>query len=153
MSLDNLTSKNILYLQHQFPVEVTDLLKEHLQDCFIFVLIYLPHEESRKKFRKINSLISDPWFITVYWYRDPFTIQEGDFPYIIKREHRNFVLLWFDLLIQLENSPFVINIYRNIIKQLKYKKHTRYIVVHQSYLMIEDLKIPLHLNHAINLFI
>lgn len=153
MSLDQLSSKHILYLQRQFPNELTNILKEHIQDAYIFVLIYLPQEESRKKYRKIIRNISDPWFVTVYWYKDPLNVQEGESKYIVKREHRNFVTLWFDLLIQLENSPMIISIYKNIIQQLKYKKHTRYIVVHESYLMIEDMKFPMHLNHAVNLFI
>lgn len=153
MSLEQLTSKYILYLQRQFPEEITTILKEHIQDSFIFVLLYLPEEESRKRYRKITRTIADPWFITVYWFKDPLDVHEGESKYIIRREHRNFVMLWFDLLIQLENSSLVIKIYQDVLKQLKYRRHTRYIVVHERYLMIEDLQFPMNLNHAVNLFI
>ena len=153
MSLNSLTAKNINYLQGQFPSSTVAILKEHLKDAYIFVLIYLPQEDSRKKYRRLLYQIKDPMYITVYWYKNPLNMQPNEIPYIIKREHRKFVTLWFDLLIQLENSPFVISAFQFISNRLKYKKHTRFIAVHQDYLMVEDHKIPMQFNLSVNLFL
>lgn len=147
------TAKSIVYLQRQFPEQVTSILKEHLQDAYIFVLMYLPEEETRKRYRRLNRVISDPLFLTVYWYKNPLNLQPQETPYVVKREHRSFVTLWFDLLIQLEACPFTISALQTISNRLKYKKHCRFLVVHQDYLMIEDLVIPMFFNMAVNLFL
>ena len=148
-----ISHKNIQYLCNGFSTTLKDLLKYYLDDCFIFVLIYLPEDESRKKFRKINKLICDSRYLTVYWFKDPQWLTDNEPKFIVKREYREFVILWFDLLLELEDSPMVVSLYNHILTFLHRKTHVQYIVIHQSYIIIENIKIPMHLNAAINLFL
>src|SRR5688572_6626308 len=117
MSLLKIDPRELKYILKQFDSkELHDILREYLFDCYIFVLFYLPDDNARKKYRTINKVICDSRFITVYWYKDPEILTEHDTPYILKRETRSFVRLWFDLLLHLENSVYLSNMYNNIIK-------------------------------------
>jgi len=151
MSLLQLEPREIRYIIRQFP-DLYQILQHYISDCSIFVLFYLPDEHYRAQYRRLNKIICDSRYLTVYWYRDPTTILETESKYIVKRENRSFVTLWFDLLINLENSVYLSVMYQNVLKVLKFK-HTKFLVVHQSYVIVEDIKIPMHLNNAINLFL
>lgn len=141
------------YLKTRFPLSLQNTFQDILPDCWILILHFLPEESSRKKYRKITKLIADSNYITVYWYRDPLFIMDQMAPFILKRENRDFVKMWFQILESMEDSQYVKTIYHKILKHLSYKRHTRLIVIHNSYVQIENIKIHMHFNNAINLFL
>src|SRR5688572_11076402 len=153
MSLSKLSVKEIRYILKQFPSEeLHNVLKEHLYDCYIIVLFYLPDAKTRKKYRRMNNIISDHQFITLYWYFENPQLFPYPHQFMIKRLAKHFVIQWFQILVELEQSIWIKESYQIVIDTLKYHRHIRFMVVHNSYLLLENRKFPIYYRY-LNIFL
>lgn len=145
--------RNQRYILNQFsPVVRETLFEKFGLGISLIILEHLPDTAQRRRFRNINNLLSDSHFITMYWY---FEFPQH-FPYphhfMVKRLAKHFVIQWFQILVELEPNLFIKDSYLEVIEWLRWKRHTRMLVIHNSYIVLENNRMPIFQRH-LNLFL
>lgn len=145
------------YLLRKWALEaevIQEIIQENKEkEITTIILEYLPDQNViRSKRNNILRKISSKRHIMVIWYKNPFTLHDNEIPFRIKLECKSFVIMCFELLCDLEESSYIRVFYRYIIKLLKWN-HTRFIAIHNNYVMIENERLPLNVNNAISLWL
>lgn len=145
--------KHQKYILNQFDKET----KEALYNRFGFgisliILEHLPDTAQRKRYRKVNKVIADHNYITLYWFFEFPQMYPYPHQFMIKRLAKHFVIQWFQILFELEQSVWIKESYLEMVEWLRYKRHVRFLVIHNSYLLLENSRFPIYYRH-LNLFL